>query len=69
MKLKIKAIELAEKQLMDTMLPGGFNEDLLTLANQKATQIKRDRLALYDWMKELKSKSEETNVVVNLARS
>lgn len=69
LKLKIKAIELSEKQLMDTMLSGGFNEDLLMLANQKATQLKRDRLALYDRMEELKSKGEETNVVVNLARS
>ncbi|MBP3476589.1 MAG: hypothetical protein J6K48_09755 [Lachnospiraceae bacterium] len=33
LKLKIKAIEKAEKQLLDTMLISGFNEDLLTIAN------------------------------------
>lgn len=69
LKLKIKAIEMSEKQLMDTMLAGGFNEDLLALANQKATQLKRDRLTLFDRTEELKSKGDETNTVVNLSRS
>lgn len=69
LKLKIKAIEISEKKLVDTILTGGFNEDLLILANQKATQLKRDRLALFDRMEELKSKGEETNAVVNLSRS
>ena len=31
LKLKIKAIEKSEKQLLDTMLAGGFNDDLLAL--------------------------------------
>ena len=52
LKLKIKAIEKSEKQLLDTMLAGGFNDDLLALANQKATQLKRDRLALYERIEE-----------------
>ena len=51
------------------MLAGGFNDDLLALANQKATQLKRDRLALYERIEELKSREEEKDVVVNLARS
>ena len=69
LKLKIKAIEKSEKQLLDTMLAGGFNDDLLALANQKATQLKRDRLALYERMEDLKSREDETDVVVNLAKS
>ena len=69
LKLKIKAIERSEKQLLDTMLAGGFNDDLLALANQKATQLKRDRLALYERMEDLKSRGDETDVVVNLAKS
>lgn len=69
LKLKIKAVEKSEKQLMDTMLTGVFNNDLLTLANQKATQLKRDRLTLYERIEELKSRSNETNVVINLAKS
>lgn len=69
LKLKIKAVEKAEKQLLDTMLISGFNEDLLTIANQKATQLKKDRLVLYDRLEELKSQSAETEVVVNLTKS
>ena len=69
LKLKIKAIEKSEKQLLDTMLAGGFNDDLLALANQKATQLKRDRLALYERIEDLKSREEENDVVVNLTKS
>lgn len=69
LKLKIKAIERSEKQLLDTMLAGGFNDDLLALANQKAAQLKRDRLALYERMEDLKSRGDETDVVVNMAKS
>ena len=54
---------------MDTILTSNFNEDLLTLANQKATQLKKDRIALCERLEELKSKSDETDVVVNLANS
>lgn len=69
LKLKLKSVEQSEKQLMDTMLAGGFNSDLLTLANQKATQLKQDRIALQDRIDELKSKSEDASVIVNLSRS
>jgi hypothetical protein len=51
LKLKIKEVERAEKQLIDTMLSGGLNDDLLALANQKATQLKRDKLTLYERMR------------------
>lgn len=69
LKLKINAIEKSEKQLMDTILSGGFNEDLLMLANQKATQLKKEKLALYERIDELKTVDEGTDVVVNLASS
>ncbi len=69
LKLKIKAIEKSEKQLLDTMLAGGFNDDLLTLANQKATQFKNDKQALYERIEELGNRKDETDQVVNLARS
>lgn len=69
LKLKIKAIEKSEKQLMDTMLSGGFNEDLLSLANQKATQFKNDKRALYERIDELKSMDDETDVIIDLAKS
>ena len=69
LKLRIRVIEKSEKQLLDTMLAGGFNEDLLVLANQKAVQLKRDRLALQERIDELKSIGDKTDTVVNLARS
>lgn len=69
LKLKLKAIEKSEKQLIDTILSGGFNEDLLTLANQKASQLKRDRLALYERIEDLKSRSSESDAMVDLTKS
>lgn len=69
LKLKIKAIEQSEKQLLDTMLTGGFNQDLLSIANQKATQLKQDRLALQERLDELMSMEKEPDAVVNLAKS
>lgn len=69
LKLKLKTVEQNEKQLIDTMLSGGFNPDLLELANQKAVQLKQDRIALRDRIDELKSIGEDTAVIVNLSRS
>lgn len=69
LKLKIRAVEKSEKQLLDTMLTSGFNEDLLTIANQKATQLKKDRMDLYERLEELRSQSTETGVVVNLVKA
>jgi site-specific DNA recombinase len=67
LKLKIKAIEKAEKRLVEAMLEGGFNKELLALANQKATQFKQDRLALYERMEALKSADRQAHVTVNPA--
>ena len=69
LKLKIKEIEKTEKQLVDTMLSGGFNDDLLALANQKATQLKRDKAMLSERIEELKNQGNDTDIVVNLAKS
>lgn len=69
LKLKVKAVEQAKKQLMDTMLTGGFYEDLLSIANKKATQLKQDRLAVYQQMEELQNREDETGAVINLAKS
>lgn len=68
-KLKIKAIEKSEKQLMDTMLASGVNEALLALANQKAAQFQRDKAVLYERLEDVKSSHEPSDAVVNLAKS
>lgn len=69
LKLKLKTVEQNEKQLIDTILAGGFNADLLELANQKAAQLKQDKITLQDRIDELKSKNEDASVIVNLSRS
>ena len=69
LKLKIKSIERSEQQLIDTMLSGGFNDDLLVIANKKATQLKNDRLALCERLESLQARKEEAGEIVNFARS
>lgn len=67
LKLKILAIEKSEQKLMDSMLSGGFYEELLTLANQKASQLQKDRLALYEKLEALQSRSKDVTIAVNLS--
>ena len=69
LKLKVKAIEQSEKQLLDTMLTGGFNQDLLAIVNQKATQLKQDRIALQSRMEELLDLERETDDAIDLVKS
>jgi hypothetical protein len=69
LKLKIKELERYESQLVESMLSGGFNSDLLSLANQKATQLKREKMVLYDRIEEQKNKSSEVAAAADLARS
>lgn len=69
LKIKIKEIEKDEKRLMDMLLLGNLNEDLLTLANQKATQLKKERIDLQDRLDELENRNEATDHMVNLASS
>lgn len=68
LKLKIKAVEQSEQQLIDTMLAGGFNSDLLALANQKAAQLKNDKLSLYRRLDEFKAQNAETGTIISLVR-
>ena len=65
LKLKIKAIEQSEKQLLDTILTGGCNEDLLAIAKQKATQLRRNPLAPYARIEELNTSQETTEAAVH----
>lgn len=69
LKLKIKAIEQSEKLLLDTMLTGGCNNELLAIANRKATQLKQDRLTLYERIERLKSHRDENDAIVHPVKS
>lgn len=68
-KLKIKSIEKDEKQLVDTILSGALNDDLLKLANEKATKLKKDKAVLLERIEQIHSKDDETEVVIDLAKS
>lgn len=66
LKLRIKEIERAEAQLMDAILAGGFNGDMIAIANQKAVRFKNDKLALCGRIDALKAK--DTDIVINPGR-
>jgi len=68
LKIKIKEIEISEKRLIETMINGGFNEDLLKLVNDKASQFKRDKTSLYERLENMRSQSHEISAVINLAK-
>ena len=65
LKLKIKAIEQAEKQLLTTILSDGCNSDLLALLNQKATQFQQERQALLSCVENLEKAESATSVAVD----
>ena len=69
LKLQLKAIEKSERQLIDSMMSGGFNEALLALANEKASRLKHEKLALQDRLDELQCAEEAAEAVVDLAKS
>ena len=69
LKLKMKAIEASEKQLLDAVLAGGFQEELLAVANRKAARLQRDRASLYERLEQLKRGNGETNSGVDLAEA
>ena len=69
LQLALKSIEKSERQLADAMLSEDFNKDLISIANQKATELKKDRIAILDRLEELKSKDKETEVVIDLLKT
>lgn len=69
LKLQIKAIEKLEHKLVDALLTSPFNDALLSLANQRSAQLKKEKQALYDRLKDWKSREDQTGAVANLAKS
>ena len=54
---------------MDAVLAGGFQEELLAVANRKAARLQRDRASLYERLEQLKRGNGETNSGVDLAEA
>ena len=69
LKLRIKAIEKDEQQVVDTILAGKLNDALLDLMNQKAAALKKSKQELLERIDTLKSNAAETKSIVNLAKS
>ena len=69
LRLKIKVIEQSESQLINAIMGSSFNSDLLSLANEKATKLKRERLALLGRIGELKAADEAIDSVVDLTKA
>ncbi len=69
LKLKIRAVEKAETQLMDTLLSGGCSGDLMELANQRAVQLKNEKSALYEKIENLNSNDEGETAVIDPAKA
>ena len=69
LKLRIKAIEKDEQQVVDTIMAGKLNDALLELMNQKAAALKKSKLELLERIDTLKSNAAETKSIVNLAKS
>lgn len=68
LKIKIKEIETAENKLMDMLVSGGLNEDLFHLANEKATRLKQEKLALAEKLEKVADQKGEIKEMINLAK-
>ncbi len=66
LKLRIKAIEQQEKQLTDSLLSDGFNEDLLELVNRKASQLKQERVFLLERLSEIRNRCDDSGTMLDL---
>lgn len=62
LKLKIKSIEIQEKQLMDTILSGNLNSDTIELANQKASQLKENKNFLLENLEKIKNQNDKITI-------
>ena len=65
---KVKAIELEENRIADTITKSEVNTDLLTILSNKASKLKSDRSELLEKIEELQSKELDTQSVINLSK-
>ena len=69
LKLKLKSVEQAEKQLTDSLLSGTLNPDMIHLLNQRATQLKEEKIDLHERLDELRRISDEAASIIDIAKS
>lgn len=69
LKLRVRAIEKAEQQLVDAILSGGLNQDLLALANQRAARLRQDKQTWSQRLSRLQSPPPGAEEAVDLAKA
>lgn len=68
LKNRMKEIELKEAKLLDAMLEDGFSKELMEIANQKASKLKKEKLELHSQIEELDEVESEIKSVLNLSK-
>lgn len=63
---KLKAIELAESQIADTIIKPGVNTDLIDIMNRKATKLKSEKAELVIKINEIKNADIGITTDINL---
>ncbi len=65
---KLKAIELAESQIADTLTKPEVNSDLLEILGKRATKLKSDKTALLIKIDELENTEIDVKTAINLSK-
>lgn len=68
LKNRMKEIELKEAKLLDAMLEDGFSKELMEIANQKASKLKKEKMELHSQIEELDEVESEIKSVLNLSK-
>ena len=68
LKNKLKAVDLEENRIADTITKSEVNSDLLTILSNKASKLKANRAELLERIEELQSKELDTKSVINLSK-
>ena len=66
---KIRAVELAEKQLVDSMLSTNANNDLIKLLNERASSLKIEKQALQRELDDLQLSAANVDSLTRIIKS
>lgn len=64
---KLRAVDLAEEQLAESLLCGNFNEEMIMILNKKAQQLNEERMKLKGQIEEAAGKSQKQDVQISFS--
>lgn len=67
-KLKLASIQQQEKSLGEKLMRGDFNDDLVQIANKKASELKQEKLRLTEQLEQLRYQDREVKTVIDLSK-